>query len=817
MIQLEAVKIIEFRGIRELNLTLGRKNFVISGPNGAGKSGVVDAIQFGLTGAISRLSGKGRGDLGVRKYAPHVDRRGDPAAAEVALKLYFPNLDKTAVLTRNVKTPRAFALVPEDAAVRAEIEEAARHPELTLSRREIIKYILVEASERSKEIQALLQLEEIGINRGVLKTAWNRVTSTHKLARQDTADAADALRTHLDVETVTPGVILTVVNEHRHVLGLPPITILSAESVLDAGDTADAPRAKFNKSTAIRDLNTLKEAQESFASLGAAEVEAILGDIATLEGDSELLAALRQRSFVERGLDLVDASHCPLCDMEWDDAEALRAHLRAKLARSQQAEIVHDRLLNNAATIANHARHLAALLTPVRTLAASEGQTAFAADLEAWAESLVTFTDSAETVEDLLCQKTKFQRGWLGTPPSLAAGVDSLIAEVNTIPDQSGLVTAHSFLTLARDRLKSFEQAQQAERRAKNAAELGNLAYTTYCDVAAQHLSGLYTSVEGEFSRYYRAINVDDESGFRAKFESAESKLNLSVDFYNRGMFPPGAYHSEGHQDGMGVCLYLALMKHLLGNRFRLAVLDDVVMSVDRDHRKQFCHLLSTEFSDTQFVITTHDRVWAKQMQTAGLVESRSGVEFRRWNVETGPVFEEITEAWDQIEADIARNDIEAAASKLRRHLEYVCGELAHDLGAKLRYRGDMSYDFGDLWTAVIGRQGELLRLAAKSANRWNDSDAKTRVAEMQEERSNALAACGGEQWMINRAIHYNEWATFPEGEFRTVVRAFRRLLLQLRCPKGGCGSWLYLVPSRGDADVMRCRCNQISLNLRMK
>ena len=46
----------------------------------------------------------------------------------------------------------------------------------------------------------------------------------------------------------------------------------------------------------------------------------------------------------------------------------------------------------------------------------------------------------------------------------------------------------------------------------------------------------------------------------------------------------------------MGVCLYLALIKRLLGSRFRFAVLDDVVMSVDRDHRKQFCQLLKGAF-----------------------------------------------------------------------------------------------------------------------------------------------------------------------------------------------------------------------------
>ena len=178
MIQVEAVRIMELRGIRELQLTPQRRSFVISGPNGSGKSGVVDAIQFGLTGEISRLSGKGTGGLSVQKHGPHVDRRDDPAAAEVSLTLHFPDLDKTAVLTRNIKTAKTFTLKPEDADVRALLEEAAQHPELTLSRREIIKYILIEAGERSKEIQALLKLEAIGNIRSVLATARNTVASS---------------------------------------------------------------------------------------------------------------------------------------------------------------------------------------------------------------------------------------------------------------------------------------------------------------------------------------------------------------------------------------------------------------------------------------------------------------------------------------------------------------------------------------------------------------------------------------------------------------------------------------------------------------
>ena len=114
------------------------------------------------------MAGKGTGGLTVQKHGPHVDRRNDPAVAEVSLTLYFPDLNKTATLTRNVRSANAFALTPDDVATRAVLDEVARHPELTLSRREIIKYILVESGERSKEIQALLKLEEIGNIRGCL-------------------------------------------------------------------------------------------------------------------------------------------------------------------------------------------------------------------------------------------------------------------------------------------------------------------------------------------------------------------------------------------------------------------------------------------------------------------------------------------------------------------------------------------------------------------------------------------------------------------------------------------------------------------------
>ena len=75
MISIKSITIKEFRGIRDLTIDLNGKSFGICGPNGTGKSGVVDALEFALTGNISRLSGEGRGDISLKEHGALITMR----------------------------------------------------------------------------------------------------------------------------------------------------------------------------------------------------------------------------------------------------------------------------------------------------------------------------------------------------------------------------------------------------------------------------------------------------------------------------------------------------------------------------------------------------------------------------------------------------------------------------------------------------------------------------------------------------------------------------------------------------------------------
>jgi DNA repair exonuclease SbcCD ATPase subunit len=113
MIRIEKISVHEFRGIRDLTLDLKGQNFAACGPNGTGKSGIVDAIEFALTGSISRLSGSGTGGLSVKEHGPHVDSRNKPQQAYVTLDVVIPSLEgKKATIHRTVKAANAPTITP---------------------------------------------------------------------------------------------------------------------------------------------------------------------------------------------------------------------------------------------------------------------------------------------------------------------------------------------------------------------------------------------------------------------------------------------------------------------------------------------------------------------------------------------------------------------------------------------------------------------------------------------------------------------------------------------------------------------------------
>jgi hypothetical protein len=816
VIKLIFAHIEEMRGIRKLDIDFRKGNFAISGPNGSGKSGVIDAIEFGLTGQISRLTGTGTKGLTIAEHGPHVDKTKFPDAAFVELKVFLPTIGKTATITRKVSAPKKPKIAPADKDIKEVFAEIADHPEIALSRREILRFILVEPTKRSEEIQTILKLDEIGQTRSALNTAQNRLQTAQRSATALVDSSRGNLLRHLQIATLQAEVLLEAVNTRRKLLGLSEIAKLTADTKLDTGLSIAAGAPEFNKQSALRDLKALSDAALLFPNLAKAEAAAIISALLTLESDPALYASLRRRPLIEKGIDLLDGPDCPLCDHPWGNEQHLREHLKAKLSKSEDARKLQQALLDNGASLAREARGLTSLLPLVQKVAAELSEAAFAELLGKWRTDLDELQTKLASVDGITSLKQRLQEGWLKAPKTLSSGLKALAGKVESRPDQTTALDAQTFLTTAQLRLGDYRSAMRESKASELASKAATAAYDVYCSVMEEELNALYDDVQADFSTFYKTINEDDEVKFTAKLTPSAGKLDFDVNFYERGLFPPGAYHSEGHQDSMGVCLYLALMKRLFGDQFTFALLDDVVMSVDAGHRYQFCKPLKTHFPDTQFVITTHDRLWAEQMKSAGLVTAKASIAFHSWTIDTGPLVESNVEIWDEIAAALAKGKVEAAAAALRHHLEYVSRHLADQLGATPTFKADGNYELGELLPSVLSRMKSLCGKAADAAQSWGNTTAKEAATKLKATLSTSNAATNVEQWAVNKAVHYNEWANFGKKDFEPVVGAFKELLTCFRCESATCQSWLYVSP-RGTPESLRCACNAVNMNLKLK
>jgi hypothetical protein len=201
-------------------------------------------------------------------------------------------------------------------------------------------------------------------------------------------------------------------------------------------------------------------------------------------------------------------------------------------------------------------------------------------------------------------------------------------------------------------------------------------------------LESIYDAVQSDFESYYKTMHGSDEAQFSSNIEHDGAELKFEVDFYQRGKFPPHALHSEGHQDSMGLALFFALNAYLVKDTMEIIVLDDVVMSIDSGYRHCVCELLKIFQQKRQFIITTHDNAWAKQLKSQGIVKRENLIHFTNWNIATGPIYELERDLWDLIMEDLARDQLPVAAARLRRNVESFFDDVCDSLGAMILYKG---------------------------------------------------------------------------------------------------------------------------------
>jgi recombinational DNA repair ATPase RecF len=815
MISVDSITIKEFRGVRDLTLNFKEKNFSICGPNGTGKSGVVDALEFVLIGNVSRLSGEGMGDVSLKEHGPHVDKRNDPDKARVIVSVRIHSLNKVVTVERNLKTPGSVQITPYDVSVAAILKQVETHPEIMLSRRQLIRYVLATPGKRAEEVRALLHLDDVEkVRANLQKIANSCKKQIVPLVSNAKESSAHFLRA-LGIPELSKDKVLTAVNIQRGLISLPALTELTKTTSLKDGMATPSPVSaqRIPKVQAIADIKVARETLvELTSSVTVACIAEVTAELKALNDDPVILASVKRETLYSTGLELIGTGDCPLCDTSWNLQE-ITAHIQAKIAHlkevSKKRKSVENKILplltslrKTQTTITTLVNYAAIAVPPI----AVESTNEYVKTLKISIDHLTAFLPLSNTIEVL---------GKMAEVPQVVLDeIAKFEKVVQSLPEPTKQDAAKEWLTVTQERFDALREATQRQKIAQEKADKTQKIADAYSKTSDEVLTGIYQTVEKDFEKLYAFIHSDEDK-FEAKLTPSLGKLGFNVDFYGRGFFPPGAYHSEGHQDSMGLCLYLALMKHLQGDAFTFAVLDDVLMSVDAGHRRHVCSLLKKFFPKTQFIMTTHDPIWLRHMKTEKLIDGKSSVQFRSWNVDQGPSQLDERDVWTEIDDYLKKNDVRGAAGILRHYLEYVSAELCHKLRAGVEFRGDGQYQLGELLPKAITQMQKLYGKAKAAADSWDQQVVAQRITDQKAKFIVLAEASKAEQWQTNVAIHYNFWNNLQKADFEPVVKAFKELLIGFTCP--GCGEYLHVSPERETSEAVRCECGQININLKKK
>jgi len=808
------LEIHNFRGIRDLTIAPRGENFLIYGPNGSGKSAVVDALDFLLTGQISRMKGKGTKDITLKKHGPHVDYSVKDAWIKANVKIH--GLEEPVEIKRSLDHPNRLICENSIRDLINPVIELASRGQHVLTRREILNYVTADSGTRGKQIQTLLKITDVEKTRNTLVKVKNTLKNNYIGAKSSLNTISAAINSNIGITNYDEEKILDFVNINRNVLDGNPLQDLKSNSIKEGIEAqALSPDITVNIQLLKIDLKKVHEINSDKNKESLSNIDLELRELkAKISSDHRMEDALDHLKLTRLGLDLLGPeSSCPLCDTPWETGN-LKEHLKHKIEIFKESAQNLDRLNELTDELILEVNHTLASLNEII-------KSAEILELEKNVRALKSWTNELDillsVLEDENYPDPRFSEEMvevLFAPNNLDVILDNIYSvAIEKSPEPSEEQTAWDNLTRIEENLKNYEISIIDCTKSFESYKKSEIIYNTFLESRDKILNRLYSEIKDRFVELYRELHLDDEMEFKAIIISEGAGVDFKVDFHGRGVNSPNALHSEGHQDSMGICLYLALAERLTQGFIDLIILDDVMMSVDAPHRREICNLLANFFKGRQFFITTHDQTWARQLQSEGVIKARNRIEFSNWTIENGPSVNISGDIWDEIDDDLERNDIPSAAAKLRRGSEEYFSQVCSALHAPVRFNLSGQYELGDLLSGAMAEYRSELKHAKEAANSWGNTDELERLKEIDEFSRNVFTRLNMERWAVNPALHYNQWADFTPQDFKPVVDIFRDLFSIFQCNK--CGTLLHLVINGPRPEAVKCNCGEVNWNLK--
>jgi len=706
MLQIKRLSVKNGRGIvNGPDLHFGSGGVLVCGDNGTGKSSYVDALEKVLTGKCSSLDIGAQG-LSWRQQGGHILAEADP---EIELEITDGN--QTHVV--NLKSSPSSCPRPLKPLL-----QASHDGGFILRRRTLLNFIDAKPADRWKAVEAILNVaqfqefeqELIALNRTFLEEI--------EKAAEYIQSNENQIRGHLGIEPGTPineTSCIRYLNETIRSLSLTKISSLkeakTASAAVQQHLAAFSNMEKWQKFLQFSEF--LKKSpvyQELIAALAA-----YAANIRSLDEESKKLAGQFYGEVLKRGLQWIQEDrleNCPLCGSRITFDE-VQSYVNQRL--EEHSTIVELK----ASQIALHAelteklREHAEFLDGVHEYLESGCTSLHSARFEEFRENIHTIrTSYASPQTDIT--KVQADLGLLQEQNG-AAILTSMQQEIDKTCTASPDVERYKELYQLNWHLQTVPVHLDNIRHARkliNSYEFCQAQVAQICALATQarknSIQILMEAISKTAHEYYQFVHPGESIGSPEILvkQRANASLELKSDFYGRSGDPRGHY-SEGHVDSLGLCIFLAIRRFQFQHSpdVALLVLDDVLHSVDGNHRRATAEMIFEKFGDHQIFITTHDPIWFEYLKSASR-RHMNGKKFEhykisQWTLEGGPIFGDHLNDYEWLVSErCCTASPQDRAIKAGRLLEAMLQELCHNLVISVPYNKSGNYTLDPLWSA---------------------------------------------------------------------------------------------------------------------
>lgn len=781
--KIKKIEIRAFRGIPEVELELEGKSLLVRGENGTGKSSIVDAVEFFFTGKVSHLEGV-RG-LSLQRHGPH--RNFKPEDINISIT-FDPG---------EVHRERTLASVPSVPRELQDYFAVTQKGTFILRRSQLLNFIMSQPADRFRAIGSIIGVEpldntELEMMRlrddleGQVRSKQSRVDSLF----QEVSATLGKMTTRVDE-------IVPKLNEKLVELNLPPIKSLEeagkhAEEMLsivkkkvDSSNEAKLLNEIVDaaKTPLITDefINQLDELNERIRPLLPEEAKKSLSLMELLETGRRVMAQKRM-------------ARCPLCEQVVEPDRLLsNIDQRLKTLRelSQKASEIRKISVSLIDILRNMVNRLIFIIPKIgqfaELLEASAKLKERVDFLNDYADKVISAKDlnNEIPIQDIIEHKDKMAKIIDG----VSSKSNQLLENIGLTGDEKKVLEAVRLIEQVKSKAHEIVTVESGLNHSKASSLIAHKIYITFSDAKKGKIQEVYDSIQVDLQKFFSMLHPYDPHknieltvalGRRASTE-------LKIESFGRRGEDPRALTSEGHLDSLGLCIFLAFVKRF-NQACPLIILDDVVTTIDSNHRKKIAQLLMTEFAGNQLLITTHDGIWYEQLigtqKAYGHQGNFKNVEIIDWEKDRGPRMAPYKPRWEKIQDKLNSGDKTGAGNDGRTYLEATLKEICENMLVPVAFRSLGKYEVKELFDPAEKRIKGLLK----------DSEFKTTVLSKFQELRLTM-------FMGNLLSHDNiQIEEVSLEEVKSFCSAVHNLYRAFLCPD--CG---FFVSYFRDLKIVRC------------